>query len=456
MNLVLKRMISAVSALSVTASFCFTAASGTVDKTSDNVITEENTDIPSFSMALPDFTYVLGGHGRTLEPMAPRGNTTGAAVYSARSVMPSAFDLREASGMTSVKNQGAYGTCWAHSSAASAESGILESDPSVNLSEMHTAYFSYYGDDQIDPKSDKIDDILNAGGNVYAVSNLWAQWIGPVYEEKMPYGDKTVLSDPEKLDELKADSDYHLENAYIFDYNYDKSNFDEVNNIIKGFVYSGQGVDVSFHSDQSANYSYSYYTSNSQRPPRFADHAVTICGWDDSIPAYKFRNLPEGDGGWLVKNSWGAHFGEEGYFWISYYDESLVDFGVFDLGDKNNYENIHQHDTFVYTNTMSAHMDASETLPSYMANVFSSDAGEEIQAISTYFSSPGTEYEVTVYSGLKDASDPTSGTGKTVASGVNTYNGYHTIEFDESVYVGAGNFSVVVKLFCPDTPFVIP
>lgn len=456
MNLVLKRMISAVSALSVTASFCFTAASGTVDKTSDNVITEENTDIPSFSMALPDFTYVLGGHGRTLEPMAPRGNTTGAAVYSTRSVMPSAFDLREASGMTSVKNQGAYGTCWAHSSAASAESGILESDPSVNLSEMHTAYFSYYGDDQIDPKSDKIDDILNAGGNVYAVSNLWAQWIGPVYEEKMPYGDKTVLSDPEKLDELKADSDYHLENAYIFDYNYDKSNFDEVNNIIKGFVYSGQGVDVSFHSDQSANYSYSYYTSNSQRPPRFADHAVTICGWDDSIPAYKFRNLPEGDGGWLVKNSWGAHFGEEGYFWISYYDESLVDFGVFDLGDKNNYENIHQHDTFVYTNTMSAHMDASETLPSYMANVFSSDAGEEIQAISTYFSSPGTEYEVTVYSGLKDASDPTSGTGKTVASGVNTYNGYHTIEFDESVYVGAGNFSVVVKLFCPDTPFVIP
>lgn len=457
MNLILKRMISAVSAISVSASFCLTAASGTAVKMLDeSAVSAGNTDIPSFSMALPEFTYVLDGHGRTIEPMAPREFLSGVSAYSRRSAMPSAFDLREASGMTSVKNQGAYGTCWAHSSAASAESGILESDPSVDLSELHTAYFAYYGDDQIDAGSDETDDILNAGGNVYAVSNLWAQWIGPVYEEKMPYGDLSALEDKGKLDELKADSDYHLENAYIFDYNYDRSNFDDINSIIKGFVYSGQGVDVSFHSDQSTNFSYSYQTSNSQRPPRFADHAVTICGWDDNIPAKKFRNSPEGDGGWLVKNSWGAHFGEEGYFWISYYDKSLVDFGVFDLGDKENYENIHQHDTFVYTNTMSAHMDASETLPSYMANVFDSAAGEEIQAISTYFTAPGTEYEVTVYSGLKDPADPTSGIGKTAASGVSRYNGYHTIELDESVYVEPGNFSVVVKLYCPDTPFVIP
>ena len=457
MNRILKRMISAASALAVTSTFCFTAASGTADNIFNrSSLSTESIDTPLYSMAMPEFTYMLGSHGRTLEPMAPRGYSSGVSVYSRRSAMPSAFDLREASGMTSVKNQGAYGTCWAHSSAASAESGILESDPSVDLSEMHTSYFAYYGEDQIDSGENEYEDVLNAGGNVYVVSNLWAQWIGPVYEEKMPYGDLQVLYDTEKLDKLKTESDYHLENAYIFDYNNDRSNFDEVNNTIKEFVYNGQGVDVSFYSDQSENYSYSYSTSNSIRPPRFADHAVTICGWDDSIPSYKFRNSPEGDGGWLVKNSWGAHYAEEGYFWISYYDKSLVDFGVFDLGDKENYENIHQHDTFVYTNTMSAHMDASETEPSYMANVFTSDAGELIEAVSTYFTTPGTEYEVTVYSGVTNPSDPTSGTGKTVASGVNTYTGYHTIELDESVYVEPGNFSVVMKLYCHETPFVIP
>ncbi|MBR3760930.1 MAG: hypothetical protein IKK47_08105 [Ruminococcus sp.] len=457
MNTILKKMISVTSAVSVTSLLCLTAASGTVDKTSDwdeSLVRSMNT--PSLSMALPEFVHIHDGSGISVEPMAPRVDSDVISVYRGSHAMPSSFDLREASGMTSVKNQGAYGTCWAHSSASSAESGILSSNPTVDLSELHTAYFTYYGEDQVDPKSEKISDILNKGGNIYAVSNLWAQWIGPVYEEKMPYGDHSVFDVTEKLEKLKADSDYHLENVYMFNYNSDRSNFDDVNNTIKEFVYNGQGVDVSFYSEQSVTYNYSYNTSNSSRPPRFADHAVTICGWDDNFPASKFRNSPAGNGGWLVKNSWGSHFGEEGYLWISYYDKSLVDFAIFDLGDKENYDNIHQHDTFVYTNTMSAHIDASPTLPSYMANIFTSASGEEIGAISTYFTTVGTEYEVTVYSGLKDPSDPTSGTEKTVASGVSSFTGYETIDFDESVWVESGDFSVVVKLFCPDTPYVIP
>lgn len=457
MNVILKRMISVISAVSVTASLCLTAASGTVDMTSDrdeSMVRSMNK--PSLSMALPEFVHIHDGSGFSVEPMAPRVDSAVTSVFSGSSVMPSSFDLRDASGMTSVKNQGSYGTCWAHSSASSAESGILSSNPTVDLSEMHTAYFTYHGNDQVDPKSEEISDILNKGGNIYAVSNLWAQWIGPVYEEKMTYGDLSVFDSPEKLEELKTDSDYHLENAYMFNYSSDRSNFDNVNNTIKEFIYSGQGVDVSFYSEQSVNFNYSYNTSNSSRPPRFADHAVTICGWDDNFPASKFRNSPEGNGAWLVKNSWGSHFGDEGYFWISYYDKSLVDFGIFDLGDKDNYDNIHQHDTFVYTNTMSAHIDASPTLPSYMANIFTSASGEHIEAISTYFTTVGTEYEVMVYSGLKDPSDPTSGKGRIVASGVSSFTGYETIDFDESVWVEQGDFSVVVKLFCPDTPYVIP
>jgi cathepsin L len=36
------------------------------------------------------------------------------------------------------------------------------------------------------------------------------------------------------------------------------------------------------------------------------NHAVTIMGWDDSKQA------------WLVKNSWGTMWGEQGYMWIRY------------------------------------------------------------------------------------------------------------------------------------------
>ncbi len=459
MKVYFKKITAAASAAAVAATFCFSTAYSAWDLSPDKNKERppsKSYDISSFSMELPQFRYVMGGGGITLEPMSVHDYSLDAGAYGSSAELPSDFDLRKASGMTGVRDQKQYGTCWAHSSAASAESVILDSDPSVDFSEFHTAYFTYYGSDQVEPDSDNIEDILNMGGSAYNVINLWAQWIGPVYEEKMPYGDLSIFESEKIISELRNTSDYHLENAYVFDYNYDRTNFDELNNVIKDFVYGGQGVDVSFYSDQSVNYSYSYSTSNTQRKPRFANHAVTICGWDDNIPAEKFRNSPEGDGGWLVKNSWGADFGNDGYFWISYYDKSLVNFGVYDLGDKKNYETIHQHDTFAPTNAMSAHADGAADKPSYMANIFQTENGEEIRAVSTYFNMPETEYEITVYSGLSDPSDPTSGTGHTAASGVSGLPGYQTIELDSDVYVEPGDFSIVVKLFCPDSPFVIP
>lgn len=456
MKKIFKKTVSAVSAAVVSVSFCFSAANGAFDLSPGKSLDERQSfDTSSMSMALPRFTHIPGTDEKSLEPMPPQVYTSEMSVYSEKTDFPAAYDLRKTSGMTTVRDQGQYGTCWAHSSAASAESDVLISDPSIDISEMHTAYFPFYGEDQIDPGTNDIVEILNHGGVVNSVVNLWAQWIGPVREEKMPYGDLTIFQDQRKIEELSRDSDYHLENAYLFDYDYDRTNFEDVNTIIKEFVYSGHGVDVSFFADTTLNYSYTYSTSNTNRKPRFANHAVTICGWDDNKPASEFRNSPEGNGGWLCKNSWNGNFGEDGYFWISYYDSSLCSFGVYDLGDKNNYDRIYQHDTFVSTNSMSAHGDAADK-PSYMANIFNSSNGDDIQAVSTYFNAPGTEYEVMIYSNLSDPSDPVSGVGVKATEGVSGLTGYQTIELDKDVYVDPGNFSVVVKMYCPETSYVLP
>lgn len=371
---------------------------------------------------------------------------------------PSKFDMRGVLPLTAVKNQETFGTCWAHSAAASAETSIIDRLPNIDLSEFHTAYCAYLGIDQIDSMETDPKKIMSVGGSSEIVVNLWSQWVGPVNESKLRYGDINALNDYVKMYDIKYDSDYHLENAYMFDYDRMRTNKDYVDSLVKHFVTNGQAVDVAFHSDSSANYSSEHVCTKSKRPPRFSNHSVVIVGWDDEFPASYFKNAPEHDGAWLVKNSWGTDLGDDGFVWISYDDPSLGEFAVFELGDKYNYSTNFHHDTFVPSQSLSIFDSGEENTPSYMANIFYNDETDQhIEAISTYIRQPETEYEITVYTDLKDRTDPSSGTPSSVTKGVSHYTGYFTIPLDEAVAVKYGtDFSVVVKLYNKDTTFIIP
>lgn len=55
------------------------------------------------------------------------------------------------------------------------------------------------------------------------------------------------------------------------------------------------------------------------------NHAVTIVGWDDSYSAENFLadKRPPADGAWIVRNSWGEDYGDGGYFYLSFYDQTI-------------------------------------------------------------------------------------------------------------------------------------
>ncbi len=448
----LKNAFAVLTAFSLPLSYC-------VRPDTDAFSIEERAET-AFSPSIPKFSHIVGQPDENLFLMADGTEIENSAGLYSRAVMPASFDMRDEGTISSVKNQGSYGTCWTHSSASSAESSVINSEPSVNLSEFHTAYYPYSGDEQIEIEAENTFEHLDWGGSTAVVANLWSQWIGPVYESRLPYGDETFFDNTDNVQNMKYQSDYHLENAYMFDFNSDRSNADDVNALIKQFIYNGNSIDVSFYYDYANSYNPQYNCVNSKRKPRFANHAVTIAGWDDNFPASNFTVEPEHDGAWLVKNSWGYDYGEDGYFWISYDDASLCQFAVYELGDRNNYSVNYHYDTFVPTQILSACDESTggESTSSYMADIFTAESDMQIDAVSTYFQNASTAYEVTVYTNLQDESDPVSSeTHSAVTYGTGNITGYHTIELDESVPVKAGEkFSVVVKLTCENNPYVIP
>lgn len=84
-----------------------------------------------------------------------------------------------------------------------------------------------------------------------------------------------------------------------------------------------------------AAYSHSTFYENSDRTayfcpkgsPKATGHAIAIVGWDDDFAKENFKTangiLPENNGAWLVKNSWGNYNSLNGYFWMSYEDAYL-------------------------------------------------------------------------------------------------------------------------------------
>ena len=412
----------------------------------------------SGSLSMPVLHPVAGQNGIKFEPLAsyiPVG--TNAVKAEEREEMPSEFDMRKVYGSTAVKNQGGYGTCWVHAAVASAESSMMQYAPHIDLSELHSAYYNYYGYGQLKPESYETTDILSEGGTARMITNIWSQWIGPVNEEKLPYENTSFFDNHTDTDLMNYQADYHLKKSYNFDFDRDRSNFDEINALVKSFVHRGHAVDVSYMSDKGKNWSSLYNCSYSPRKPRFANHAVTIVGWDDSFPASHFKNKPEGDGAWLCQNSWGTHDGDEGYFWLSYFDGTISDFAVYELENADEHDIIFQYDSFMPIQTMSAFDTSEGNGPSYMADIFTSEGNIQLSSVGTYIYNTGTEYEITIYSDLKDENDPSSGTPSSVTKGKCDITGFYTIDLDEPVVLDDNEkFSVVVKLYCEESPFVLP
>jgi len=346
------------------------------------------------------------------------------------SEIPSSYDLREQGRITSVKNQGSIGSCWAFSSLASLESYILGTEgESRDFSEnnMKNLITKYY--------SDGFDLIPDNGGNSFISMAYLTRWSGPVNESEDPYNEASVYS-PAGLPVQK-----HIQEVLVLPERTGPLDNEKIKRALMdyGAVFSTICWDSSYY--QSGNYTYRYTGSLA------ANHAITIVGWNDSFDRNRFKQVPSGDGAFIVKNSWGEEWGEAGYFYISYYDTRLGynESAVFTASEKDNFDYNYQYDPLGWITQI-----GYSELTAWGSNVFSSGGNEKLEAVGFYTTDLNTAYEVYIYK--NPTNGPVNSTKNYAVKETGTFSlpGYHTHMLNSTVNLSSGEkFSVVIKFSNP-------
>ena len=362
----------------------------------------------------------------TLKEASLTGSTGSAeSSYVSASSGSSSYDLRTLGLVTVPKDQGQCGSCWAFSTTASLESGLLP-DETWDFSENNIKNLAGY-------------DLSPCQGGNYIMSTAYlARWDGPVSETQDPYNAYSSSSSS-NLQPLK-----HVQEVFYLPPRSSSLDNENIKSALRqyGALYSTVHWEDYYYSARSA----SYYYSGSSLP----NHAITIVGWDDNYDRFKFSQLPPGNGAFIVKNSWGPDWGDDGFVYISYYDTVIgKENAVFLAEPTSNYLHIYQYDPLGWVTSFGAGTDTA-----WFSNIFTSQGKEDLAAVSFYTPSVDSRYEVYVYTGITNS--PASGSPVTTKSGSISLPGYHTIKLDRTVPLAAGQkFSVVVKLTTPGYNFPI-
>ncbi|MDO4331037.1 MAG: lectin like domain-containing protein [Lachnospiraceae bacterium] len=335
--------------------------------------------------------------------------------------LPEVFDYREIGRMPAVEDQGELGTCWAFASLMAMESTLLPGEQ-WNFSEDHMSRQNSFS-------------LKQEEGGQYAMSMAYLlAWQGPVTEAEDPYGDG---QSPEGLPPSK-----HVQEIRILEpKDYQR---------IKEAIYQTGGVQSSlftrlqnsasqdrYYNQETAG----YYYPGEEKP----NHNVVIIGWDDHYPKENFNQQPEGDGAFICLNSWGPNFGQEGCFYVSYYDTNIGDINVLYSGitEPDSYTGIYQSDLCGWIGQV-----GYGTEEAYFANTYRAERSEKLKAVGFYATMPGTSYQVYASAGISSPDELEL--DKPLAEGTFRDAGFYTVELQKELSLEPGEqFWAAVKIKTP-------
>jgi cathepsin L len=216
---------------------------------------------------------------------------SGSPVHSHRAVgVPAAFDWRPKGAVTPVQDQGQCGSCWSFSATAAMEGGYFQqSGKLIKLSEQMCVDCVNNGADTCDLGGEMHDcylQVISQGGDML--------------ESDYPY--TATSGNPCGFVSSKAV-------ANVFTGYTNVTTGDE-----NALMYASSAHVVSVGIDASSIW-FQLYSSGVYNVPSChndaadLDHGVTVVGYD--------HDKTSGLDYWIVKNSWGAFWGQAGYIWMT-------------------------------------------------------------------------------------------------------------------------------------------
>lgn len=399
----------------------------------------------------------LGIHVKLQDDAAGNSSRSGRKRSARRA---SVYDPRSESWFSGIKvrDQQDTGLCWAFSASTAAEISYAythqDQSSAVQLSPVHLGYFFYNrvndplgntkGDRNVMVKDSDSGryDYTDAGGNNYLTFQALAGWTGLAAELKTPFEEwagKTLGS------HLAYDDEVVIRNA-------DMLNSSEE---MKDAILQNGSVSIGIYMNENVYLARDTNAYNCDTDTN-SNHVVTITGWDDTYSRENFRSShrPDGDGAWIAQNSYGADWGDKGYFYISYEDVSLENAVTMEVQTADTYEYNYQYDG------NAAPVGWPLTAGEKAANVFTVPRDGrshflEAAAFTTMHSAEDMSggmcgYDIAVYTDLKDPSSPVSGKKRCSFSVSLGKSGYHTVDITEHagrIYLEPGSrYSVVVTV----------
>lgn len=346
--------------------------------------------------------------------------------------LPEFYDGRNEGRVPAVKNQGNLGTCWAFASLQALEASLLPGE-SLDLSEDHMSIGNGFSIPQ------------QEGGEFTMSLAYLLSWKGPVLETQDPYGDGIS---PKGLKAVK-----HVQEVQMIP----GKDYEKIKQAVLryGGVQSSLYTSMTDENSRSASYNeeaYAYCYIGSKPP----NHDSVIIGWDDNYPKENFQAEVNGNGAFICLNSWGKGFGDQGYYYVSYYDSNIgMNNLVYSLTEEvNNYSHIYQSDLRGWVGQLGY---GEDTI--WFSNVYEANSDEALSAVGFYATDSNTSYEIYGVEKVKDEEDIVTGGGfdrkVLLAKGSFGNAGYYTVpitgsvEGEQKLYKGE-RFAVIVKITTPN------